>query len=290
MLIESSLVHDYSHLGFNKRFKFEKFRTHLDLDPIMSYRDLWLSHAKQQLIENNITVLFMLNDKKIDKDLNDFCIQNSILVLNLDIDLYVKIKQTFATSEKDPLIYLDDFESKKNIEKLNFSLNSTKLRNSYLSIEPIQHSNNKNTFFTIMLETRLKAASSMHKETLFHNLKRLENVFNKGFYVQGEGHLERYLFKELSQTTDFKNDEEELSDFEDDENSIDKEEKVLYINLIRNIFASVFKDMFEITSRNKNEKDSDNIYYDDLFTKLEAFRLGCFICKCLLQADFSIKY
>jgi hypothetical protein len=170
---------------------------------------------------------------------------------------------------------------------MKFSLSkieSSGLRNRYLKI----HQDDQSSDITVLIECKYPSTSEMHKEKLVHILKRLEGILKNKCYVLGSGHIENYLYNKLTVCElDMKLDNGALYDH------VDAEETSIYVSLIKKIFSNTFRDMFLMTENNSGSK-FDNLenkfFYDDLESKLEAWRLGCFINKCFIQSDFSINF
>lgn len=76
IVLDGSLVYDYQFLGFNKNLNYSQFYSS-DCNQLTG-KLVWHNQIKDILVQNNIRVLFVRG--KIDKDLRDFCIVNSIVV------------------------------------------------------------------------------------------------------------------------------------------------------------------------------------------------------------------
>ncbi len=253
ILIDSSLVHNYSFLGFNKNL--ESIQFDQDYTLITSQLELWRIETKSILIENNIKVLFIKD--KIDDDLMNFCILNSILVFkNLSNDFF---KQLMILYNCKPIVYINNLVKEENIFISKF-----KQIDDYLIFD------NFNTdLFTVIIESNL--IGGLLKENLKHCLKRTQNILKSNIYLNGNGNTEKYLYNELNT---------QISRYDLNDH------KLIYFNIVKDVFMKTFRDFSFLVAN--NDALSMNTY-DDFSSKIEAWKIACLINKFFLNTDFSLR-
>jgi hypothetical protein len=253
ILIDSSLVHNYSFLGFNKNL--ESIQFDQDYTLITSQLELWRIETKSILIENNIKVLFIKD--KIDDDLMNFCILNSILVFkNLSNDFF---KQLMILYNCKPIVYINNLVKEENIFISKF-----KQIDDYLIFD------NFNTdLFTVIIESNL--IGGLLKENLKHCLKRTQNILKSNIFLNGNGNTEKYLYNELNT---------QISRYDLNDH------KLIYFNIVKDVFMKTFRDFSFLVAN--NDALSMNTY-DDFSSKIEAWKIACLINKFFLNTDFSLR-
>ncbi len=75
----------------------------------------------------------------------------------------------------------------------------------------------------MIIETRLQSTCDMYKEDLKHCLKRVSNILESGFYVNGNGEIENYISESIMQKLNC---------------SCSKEEDQIYYNLTKEAFRN----------------------------------------------------
>ena len=143
LIIDASLVHDYTHLGFNKKMNFTEFsdRTHIG----DNYQRVWLNKIQKTLLEHKIKVLIVRD--KVDSQIFEFCNLNSILILNnLPNEIF---KKTLAIFKCNSLMYFEDFNEDNVLECEMSVLNSTCLNNYYIKIHNCDQKAPKNETISV---------------------------------------------------------------------------------------------------------------------------------------------
>jgi hypothetical protein len=284
ILVESSLIQDYTHLGYNKKLSYEKFQDTFDSSlSDQTNRTIWVESFKSVLSENSVKVIILPVDKKIDKDLEDFCRLNALVVLKVSLSEFSKTKIGFISNKKKSVVYVDDFKPNKHVLKLELSvLESKSLKNKYLHVNFVNCDNDE---ISVLIEAKLASTIEMYQEKLVHILKRIESVLKNKCYILGSGHIESYLY--------FKLTERELDINLSLSQDFEREESHVYLSLIKKIFSNTYKDMYFMGKNSASPKgnESENeVFYDDLGSKLEAWRLACFMNQHFLQSGFSLNF
>ena len=287
MLLDSSLMHDYTHLGYNKKLKCERFKTGSNsLFDSSTYKQIWENQIKTIMIENKIQLVILLEAKMIDKELELFFSYNKILCLKLKEEQFNKFKQLFQVNRKSWLVYIDDFELGKHVLKINSRLlnihNNCGLTNNYLLIE----CGPSYFLFSIMIEAKLQSTFEMYKEALLHIIKRIENILKYKTFIRGN--IEHYL---CSKIIEAELDIEKSVLGCEDKDSADKEEAKIYISLAKIILSNAFRDMELMRKKNFADQSNDElINFDDYYSKIEAWRLACSLNIFFLQTDFYLSF
>lgn len=270
LIFDSSLVHDYAHLGFNKNLKYEKIKASLDNQASNAYFETWSSKVKKILLDSNIKLLFVRD--RVEQSLAEFCQEKSILLFkNFELNVFDSLKYYFKTN---CLIYIESF-NKDNIFQVEVSLlkNLSKsefknLKNNYIQLKC--PNNVSSPIFTIIIETRLPYAKAMYEECLKHCLKRLLNVLIDGVYLKGAGFIEKFL-------------SEKIVELKMPGNANDHES--IYFDLAKEILSVTFKDIYLMIVNNQNFA-CDVI--DDYTSKLEAWKMANAINNIYLNSDLSV--
>lgn len=136
--IDASCVHDFTHLGFNKRLEFNEFSTQESRNDLTSYREHWTNKVKSILLRSNVKCMFVRD--QVDPDILEFCDLNSILVLkNFS---YKNYKQLLDFYRCESLIYFEDFQA-ENVFQCKFSLIETdQLSNTHIKLESLEFNDN----------------------------------------------------------------------------------------------------------------------------------------------------
>ena len=251
LLIDASLVNNYSFLGFNKNLESLKyFKQNNNNNNMSSLSQMWKANA-ESLIKD-----------KIDNDLLQFCLINSILVFNnLTSDF---LKQLIYAYKCKPLNFLEDISEENIFQIEEFRL----IHNNYLNI--------KNSCTTILIETRIKSTLNLFQEYLKHCIKRVHNILSNSKYLLGNGQLEHYLYEELNKP----NKAIDLL-------TTDNKDSMIYYNIVREAFKNTFRDMNLIIR--KNTPEISDCTYDDFKSKTEAWKTACLINKFFLNTNLAIR-
>lgn len=258
LAIDGSLVFNYSFLGFNKNL--ESIQYHGQSSSHLTVQELWQNQIRNVLIQNNLKILFIRG--KIDNDLQNFCLFNSILVFkNLSSDIFKHL----IIDDCVPVVYIEHMEP-HNIFKSEYKLLES-LNSYYINFNAFN-----TNMFTILIETRLQSTSDLYKEYLNHCLKRVHNILTSSQYILGNGNVEKYLFEEIT-------------------NKIacgpnDTSHDGVYFDIVKDVFTNTFRDFSLIVSNNSSSLAQT---YDDLESKLEAWRTACLINRFFLNTDLAIK-
>lgn len=132
---------------------------------------------------------------------------------------------------------------------------------------------------SVLIESRLSSVAEMYKETLVHILKRVENVFNQKQYVNGSGKLEYYLYEKLSSLNQPEFNQNDESDNEDE----------FYKSMIKTIYSMSFRDLNLLIKPQLNA-DSDLTFYDDLYSKLEAWQSAVSLISHFIMSEYALQF
>jgi hypothetical protein len=286
LLIDSCLLSDFAHLGFNKNIEYLLYNDFKLNQERIDFKENWLKRVKSIL--NRVEILFV--NGSVEKEISEFCKANTIiLVKNMTRNQLEHIKKSF----KSPLlIYIEDFDEsflfKCQLNIVDNVQSNQKLENHYLNLNPIESDTSISscTFFSIILETKLEMTIQLYKELLKHFLTRLSNILNSGQYLGGNGDLEFFLANNLKNEIVYSFDSSELiSSKEDDEQ--------IYFDLIKEAYSDVFLELYKIIESNSQSKvlqiSDVHCTIDDFKSKSEAWRTGCRICKIFLNTDKILK-
>jgi len=152
LAIDSSLVYDFTHLGFNKKFESTQYSSD-DQHLYTSYAQNWYKLVKKILKESNVKLLLVR--EKVDGTILEFCQANSILVLkNLSHTFF---RQVLDFCKSEPLVYVEDFVE-NNVFQCKLELVNTKiLSNNYLSLQSTESNPNVDDFkLTVIFRMFLK--------------------------------------------------------------------------------------------------------------------------------------
>ncbi len=146
LVIDAGLVHDFTHLGFNKKLEFNEFNNYSNTKS-KDYKQQWLNEVKSKLVEHDIQCVFVRD--QVDKEILQFCELNLILVLhNLSYKLLKMIQNLYKC---DSIAYIEEFEL-GNVFKCKFEkINSSELGNPYLKLESVGLNENDDTIITVLL-------------------------------------------------------------------------------------------------------------------------------------------
>ena len=269
ILFDSSLVHNFTHIGFNKNLKYEEIYVveNGDVNLPKNYYTKWICDIKETLINNDIKILFIKD--KCDPEIEQFLKINSILLFkNLSPKLIKQINETFQCKS---LVYAEDFDQ-NHIFKCEINLIETDLNdlnNCYVNL--FTKFNQK--LFSVVIETRLQSKIEAISDYLDHCLKRAENIFNSGKYLKGNGDIELFLSNFINEkiTMEPKN----FKTNQDDE---------IYFNLTKEAFSHAFRDVYGVVF----DKISNEDCYDDFQSKFNAWELACSINMTLMNTNFAI--
>ena len=271
LVVNASLTHDFTHLGFNKKLEFKEFVSSTSNCPISSPNERWLNQMKAILIDHDINLLIVKD--KIDAQLFEFCHSMSILVINnLSFE---SCKNMMDSLDCSPLVYVEDFTEDLIVDCLLDLIEPDGLNNFYVSLRNANNFKQKedeDTVLTVIVETRLSHMNELYKESLRHCMKRVDNILKSGIYLHGNGDLEEFLATSIMNNVKYPNE-------------IDGDEWIYY-DVVKEAFCSSFREFGSLTSAN----DSSPLCYDDFESKTAGWRTAVLINNFLLNTNFSISF
>ena len=110
-----------------------------------------------------------------------------------------------------------------------------------------------------------------------HCLRRLINILNAGFYLEGSGDVEKYLYNEINGMGYPFTDE------------LRKSDDLLYFQMAKQILSDSFNDFYFMIACNLSSSESSTAV-DDFVSKCEAWRVGLFVNNIFLNSNLSISY
>jgi len=268
LLIDASLVHNYAFLGFNKNlesFKYFNQNTNNNKQDAMSSVQIWQRNAQSIIKQNKIQAVFIKD--KIDKNLMQFCANNSILVFNNLTNNF--LKQLVNTFECKSLSFIENITEENIFTIEEFHL----IDNIYFNMK----NNRKTLNFTILIETRIQSTLNLFTEYLNHCIRRVHNIMVNSEYLLGNGDLEYYLYEELNKPN------EQIDSLISNDNDF-----MIYFNIVREAFKNTFRDMNLIITKNTQISNS-NPTYDDFTSKMDALKTACLINKFFLNTNLAIR-
>jgi hypothetical protein len=268
LVVDAHLFYNYTHLGFNKDIKYEKLVKFNGFDiekQRPSYQKTWLEYLKSVLIKNNIKLLIISGS--IDRELEVFCIKERIFVLKcLNAEKFKLVKDYFEFVKI--LVYIEDFSEDcvfqckfENTSSRNYVCIKSMLESDVVSV--LVKKNNE--------QFLLKSQIKMFVEELKHYIKKFENVLNdKAYLVNDNGTVELYFAGIISGISC---------------NSVDDE---VYFCLAREILFETFINYHNLVSCNIDKIGGSILVYDDLTSKVQAWKLALDINKLFLNIDLSL--
>ncbi len=134
----------------------------------------------------------------------------------------------------------------------------------------------------MIIETRLQSTCDMYKEDLKHCLKRVSNILESGFYVNGNGEIENYISESIMQKLNC---------------SYREEDGQIYYNLTKEAFRMAFRNFYLLilkndlsTNNSVFNKNTSSRTVDDFQSKIEAWKLACAMNRYFLNCDKAILY
>lgn len=135
LAIDASLVHDFTHLGFNKKLESTQYSSFDNQNKHnLSYIQSWYKTVRRILTESDVKLLMVR--EKVNVDILEFCRANSILVLSHLS--HACFKEVIDLYKCEPLVYVEDFVE-SNIFKCRIEVMNTKfLSNNYMSLQSFE--------------------------------------------------------------------------------------------------------------------------------------------------------
>jgi hypothetical protein len=257
ILLDSSLDYNYVHTGFNFDLKSSKHTINIT-DSLNTPYMRWLNTIKSTLIKFKIN--FLLASGGIDDNLIEFCRMNSVLALeNVDFKTLRKISNK-------TLVYLNDLTDEYVI-KLKTQLYDEK----YLRIH-----NESLLCVHLKINSFYKTQAKLLQNDLQRCLKRVDNVLKSEIFLNGCGYIEDHFASLIPKLN--------LNEFE--ATSITGEQTDF--DVAKEVLTHSFRDFLNILKANAISDDDGGAVYDDISSKIQAYKTALYIIELFMSSDVSI--
>lgn len=273
LMFDASLTHDFAHLGYNKDLKYKQIvkLNHLQsqLETSNSYYK-WLNKVKSILKNFNINLVIV--NGIVDKNLYEFATKNEILFVFVKNNEFEMLKSYFENCKI--LIYIEDFNDnyvyKCKYEKVNYK--------NYILIQNMSKNESNNYVISILFRNYfLKNHIKSFIEELKHYLKRFESILNEKIYLISENaNFELELANVIMNINELKDNNPDGDD--DDKINFNLAKEILYEFLIN------YKNLID-----NNTLSLKNHVYDDLKSKIEAYKLAIYINNLYSNINLSVN-
>ena len=278
IIVDACLIHNYTHLGYNKDIKFNKIVKSSDFSSyanhVSSSQTMWLDNVKNILKHNHIKLLVVSGT--VDKDLLNFCSKENIVVfMSLSAEKFKIVKEHFKCA--NVIVYIQDFSQdslfKCKLERFDYK--------NYVFIKSTDEDDDNNGVISVLIMKNLskfflKNQIKMFIEELKHHLKRFENVLTDKLYAFNyDAKLESTFCEIISQA--IYNRVNDINCDDDDE---------INFSLAKEILYETFVNYKHIVSSNVDENDI--VVIDDLKSKINSWQFALEMNRIFLNINFSL--